>query len=340
MLKKMTLSMLIISLMLGSVFAVYAIWDKSRDGDLDGYIRGLSFVNENKGWAAGDAGTILSTNDGGVKWVKTQVDVIKEYDSYTDLYDVCFADEKNGWASGELYKGSGIILYTKDGGKTWDRQSSGTSVALYGIFFIDANNGWAVGANGTVLATQSSGSKWTIIKGGSAAAAIGEGAAGLWDVQFVTPQKGWVVGENGTIRISTDGGKTWVDQKSGTDSNLSALKFVNENVGWAVGEGGIIVATTDGGNTWTTQKSGLTDQKSGFAEEWFYGVDFISDQEGFVVGDYGTILHTKDGGKTWVIERSGKQKGVEKTTFYDVVFPKSNVAFAAAQWGLILKYTP
>ena len=339
MLKKLALFMLVITLMLGSVFAAFAKWDKSRDGDLDGYIRGVSFIDENKGWAVGDGGIVIYTNDGGAKWEKMVVDEIKAdlptdlADLHTDLYDVVFVDEKNGWACGDLLRGAGVIISTKDGGKTWGRQSSGTSVALYGIFFLNAQNGWAVGGNGTILVTNNGGSKWTILKGGSASAAIGEGDPGLWDVQFVTPQKGWITGENGSIKMTTDGGKTWVDQKSGTDSNMSALKFVNENVGWAVGEGAVITATTDGGKTWVVQKSGLT-------EEWFYGVDFVSDQDGYVVGDYGTIMHTIDGGNTWKVSRTGRMKGVEKTTFYDVAFPKPGAIFAVAQWGLVLKYAP
>ncbi|MEK7399562.1 MAG: YCF48-related protein [Candidatus Poribacteria bacterium] len=333
MLKNLTLSILIVALIFSLGVSAYAKWGESRKGDLEGYIRGVSFIDENKGWAVGDGGTVLSTSNGGVKWDSKIVEEIKDTDLYTDLYDVHFIDEKNGWACGDMLKGAGVIIHTKDGGKTWDRQSSGLAVAFYGIFFLDAKNGWAAGANGTLLVTQSSGSKWTPLVQGKANAAIGEGSPGFWDVQFLTLQKGWTVGENGTIKMTVDGGKTWVAQNSGTDSNLSAVKFVNENAGWVVGEGGAIVATTDGGKTWTAQKSGLS-------EEWFYGVDFISDQEGFVVGDYAAILHTTDGGKTWKIERTGKTKGVGKVTFYDVSFPKPNVAFSVAQWGEILKYTP
>ncbi len=332
--KNLTLSIVIISLILNVSISVFAKWDKSRDGDLDIYIRSVFFVNENKGWAVGDSGTVLSTSNGGAKWDVLQVSEIKvSSDVYADLYDVHFIDEKNGWACGDIFKGTGVIISTKDGGKRWDRQVSGVPTALYGIFFIDAKNGWAVGGNGTILATQDGGVKWTPLAQGRANANIGEGDPGFWDIQFVTPLKGWVVGENGTIKMTTDGGKTWVAQKCETDSNLSAVKFVNENVGWAVGEGGVIVATIDGGKTWSIQNSGLS-------EEWFYGVDFVSEQEGFVVGDYSTILHTTDGGKTWKVERSGKTKGIEKVTIYDISAPKPNVAYAVAQWGLVLKYNP
>ncbi|MDZ7624086.1 MAG: hypothetical protein U5J96_06515 [Ignavibacteriaceae bacterium] len=44
------------------------------------------------------------------------------------------------------------MLYTTNGGLTWDYQASGTTNHLYGVCFIDVNNGTAVGAGGTILA--------------------------------------------------------------------------------------------------------------------------------------------------------------------------------------------
>ncbi|MGQ9607672.1 MAG: WD40/YVTN/BNR-like repeat-containing protein [bacterium] len=332
MLKKWTLSILIISLTLSLNYMAFAKWNLSREGDLDGYIRGVHFVNENIGWAVGDGGIVLFTNNGGAKWEQKVLEEVKSGDLYTDLWDVWFVDEKNGWICGDLYKGTGVILYTKDGGKRWDRQNSGVPSQLFGIFFLDKNNGWAVGSNGTILATQNAGLKWTTLTVGRAGTEIGAGEPGIWDIQFVTLQKGWAVGENGTIRMTTDGGKTWVNQNSGTDSNISAVCFVNENVGWAVGEAGLILNTTDGGNTWKTQNSGL--------EDWLYSVSFVSEKEGIVVGEYGTVLRTSDGGNTWNLELSGKQKGGSKSAFRGASFPKPQTAYVAGDWGIIMKYTP
>ena len=162
---------------------------------------------------------------------------------------------------------------------------------------------------------------------------MGEGDPGLWDVQFITEKLGWVVGENGTIKMTSNGGRTWEIQGAGiTDSNLSTLDFVNETTGWVVAEGGDILHTSNGGKTWIAQKSGLT--------EWLHGVDFVSDKEGIVTGEYGTVLRTTDGGETWNIEASGKNAGDSKYTFYDVTFLKPEIAYVAAEWGMILKYTP
>ena len=54
----------------------------------------------------------------------------------------------------------GLILITKDGGKTWDKRPSGTTRALTAISFADNEHGFAVGSGGTILATRDGGSSW------------------------------------------------------------------------------------------------------------------------------------------------------------------------------------
>ncbi len=341
MLKKLALSMLVITLMLGLGLSVYAKWDKANEGSPEDLIRNMYFTNENEGWAIGAGGTLFTTTNGGAKWDKVFLDEVKDVDVYTDLWHVTFTDDKNGWICGDLLRGSAIVLHTADGGKTWARQNTGASVGLYSIFFIDDKNGCAVGGNETLLMTNNGGSKWTIIKGGSAAPNIESSNPALMDVQFVTPQKGWIVGATGLITATTDGGKTWVPQKSNTENNLFAVNFVNENVGWAVGESGIIVKTTDGGKTWTQihAVSPSGGSKKDRSESWLYDVNFISELDGFIVGEFSTIFHTIDGGKTWTMSSIINQKGLDNIELRAVSFPKPNVAFAGGAFGMILKYT-
>jgi photosystem II stability/assembly factor-like uncharacterized protein len=74
---------------------------------------GVSFIDEFKGWAVGDYGTIIKTEDGGENWTKVAVDT---EEGLKDLYFL--PDGKTGWATGEM----GTILHTTDGGDTWEPQ--------------------------------------------------------------------------------------------------------------------------------------------------------------------------------------------------------------------------
>ena len=332
MLKKSALYIpIVICLVLFFSYAALGKWEKSRDDDLFGYLRGIYFINEKVGCAVGDRGSetygaVVITKDGGLSWENV------ESRATNDLWDVYFVGEKRGWICG----GGGVILFSKDGGESWVKQMSVSTVMLQAIFFLDERCGWAVGLNGTIIATEDGGRNWSPLSGGRGAAVVGEGAAGLTDVQFITQKKGWVVGDNGTIKMTEDSGTTWVVQNdptiSGIDSNLACLKFVNETTGWAVGEAGTILSTKDGGSTWTAQNSTVT--------EWIHGVDFVSESEGFATAEYGTVLHTTDGGETWKVELSGGQPDAKKYKYYDISFPSPKTAFLAAEWGWIMKYTP
>ena len=58
-----------------------------------------------------------------------------------------FVDSQNGWISGQF----GEILRTKDGGKTWKFQRSGTQENLNKIYFANTMHGLIVGDNGVIL---------------------------------------------------------------------------------------------------------------------------------------------------------------------------------------------
>ena len=55
----------------------------------------------------------------------------------------------------------GTILTTQDGGKTWNKQESGTDENLYHVALdADGKRGIAVGSDGTILISQNGGTTW------------------------------------------------------------------------------------------------------------------------------------------------------------------------------------
>ncbi|NBQ68390.1 MAG: hypothetical protein EBU46_05970 [Nitrosomonadaceae bacterium] len=56
---------------------------------------------------------------------------------------------------------NGLILYSSDGGNSWQQQNSPANVSLTSVtFHSDGQRGWAVGDEGTILATADGGNTW------------------------------------------------------------------------------------------------------------------------------------------------------------------------------------
>jgi len=105
----------------------------------------VRFISERRGWAAGHDGVILTTDDGGERWVKQldgrmaarqlvahfdklvasgqpnaermRKEVVRNYENGPEMpvLDLWFESEQVGWAAGPF----GTLLGTRDGGKTW-----------------------------------------------------------------------------------------------------------------------------------------------------------------------------------------------------------------------------
>ncbi len=101
----------------------------------------MCFLDSQRGWAVGEAGTVLSTSDGGATWVPVGVP------TSSDLTDVTFVGAEIGFIVGE----AGTVLRTTDGGVTWISQTVPGSPWLRSAAFADETNGWAVGLGGDIL---------------------------------------------------------------------------------------------------------------------------------------------------------------------------------------------
>src|SRR6266403_265802 len=100
----------------------------------------LRFNGKKRGWAVGERGTILRTEDGGRTWTKIFSP------ARSTLLGVQFVSDDDGWIVGR----GGAILRSSDGGRTWIEQESNTKQNLFALF-MTKKNGWAVGASGLIL---------------------------------------------------------------------------------------------------------------------------------------------------------------------------------------------
>ncbi len=209
---------------------------------------------------------------------------------YDDLFSASFPNEKEGWVSGRW----GCILHTSDGGKTWERQKTGTDLTLSSVFFVDTLRGWAVGEEGIIINTRDGGKTWQKQKSPNP----------FWHMRvfFVTPDIGYIVSEWTHIFYTSDGGKNWNVKFKDQDYILKSLSFCDRNNGWAVGEYGLIYHTRDGGAKWVQEAGGFgISEKTGDVEAGNYLFDVIAvdPQTAWAVGIDGYVTKTVDGGKTW-----------------------------------------
>ncbi len=218
----------------------------------------------------------------------------KQLTPHDDLFAIDGREDGHKVAVGKF----GLILITRDDGKTWKKQSSGTARTLSSISFPDRDHAYVVGSGGVILTTGDGGSSWKPQNSGTKDQLLG--------VYGFNAKQAYAVGAFGTLLATSDGGVTWRRQElaweklipnilkdSGLlEPNLNAIQFVNENLGWIVGEFGLVLQTRDGGQTWSAQNYGENLPQ-------LFGLFFRDEQTGWAVGQLGTLLTTADGGKHW-----------------------------------------
>lgn len=229
--------------------------------------------------------------------------------SYT-LLGVKFVTPDKGWVIGQV----GTILYTEDGGDTWELQESGTALRLTNLFFINDKTGWVIGSEGTILYTENAGKKW--VSQDSAA-----NNYELHKVFFINSKEGWIIGcdtdKNVSIILHTkDSGKTWKRQ-SHSFRQINGIFFMDSNTGWILADNEIF-KTMDGGKTWESARLSVEDPVTQSKSSplslqsciSMAGGDifFANNNKGWVLISTtlgSQIFHTEDGGKTWKFQFSG-----------------------------------
>ncbi len=250
----------------------------------------IAFHNQQEAVIVGARGRVLVTH-------KRHKSLWSVRDSGTKELLTClsFADDKHGWAAGH----GGIILYTADGGQTWEvqRESLPENQPLFDIQCLSPKVAYACGAFDTFLKTTDGGNTWTSIS--TAVDNIYNGLA------FLDEDNGFLAGEFGTVLRTTDGGRSWRQlDLGGYEGSLFGITLLSEREILAYGIAGKIMRSEDGGHTWE-------DVSPGIRQSLFRAA--VNRDEVLIVGAAGTILYSSDGGKRFE-ERNDK----DLTTFAGV----------------------
>lgn len=292
-------------------------------------------LNENRAWAVGENGLVMTTDDSGVRWRR-----ITNVSTPEHLYAVHFVNDQVGFAVGGE---DGTVASTTNGGANWRVQtfpSRGSAVRFRDVFFADDQFGWIVGWPGRILRTVDGGRNW------QQTTPSGDGFLGVY---FVNRDRGWAVGEAGdgygAILRTTNGGNTWFRQQlpnpaeyqrlngisvdpedNSEDFTLTSVFFINEQVGWTVGRQGAMYKTTNGGVSWF-------DQRSASIRRDLSDVYFVDANIGWIVGSNGFMAKTIDGGQTW----ASLPDAPNRRELSSITFPTTKTGFAVGRNGTILK---
>jgi photosystem II stability/assembly factor-like uncharacterized protein len=278
------------------------------------------FLDSKRGWAGGDDGFLIHTEDGGVSWTNLRVGTSEA------INDIYFRDKERGF----LIAGNAIFM-TEDNGIRWTEarrfastEFDGATVELYCIRFSSKKKGWVVGSvskrdrviDSILIYTDNAGETWQRQPAPSSSELI--------HVDFDNDKRGWIVGNGGTILYTNDGGDSWMRQNSGTNVTLYHVDFRNDKEGLAVGAKGTLLRTIDGGATWAAVGTNVP--------ATLLSVEFVNEDEAWAVGRGGTILRTSDGGSSWI-----KQDSKLTQNLYAIQFQKK-IGWAVGSGGTILRY--
>lgn len=170
--------------------------------------------------AVGERGAILLSDDHGVHWHQARVP------TSSTLTAVRFADERVGWAVGH----SGLVLRTRDGGDSWERQIDGAGINLL-LAPTDPKRSPELDKRVQQL--------------------VQDGAdKPLLDVLVRSPQEVIVIGAYGLALKSSNGGLTWRSLMAGFSNpkglHLNAIASRGEEI-IVVGEQGLVLKSADAG---------------------------------------------------------------------------------------------
>ena len=204
----------------------------------------VTFTNERKGWAAGQWGVILSTEDGGEHWQVQRADTSVDQ----PLFSIYFKDDQHGWAVG-LWS---LMLATTDGGKTWNTtklpappDGGKADRNLFRIFANARGTLFVAAEQGTVLRSDDLGATWTYLTTGYKGT--------FWSGIALADGTVVVGGLRGTVYHSADDGRSWQPSRSSTNSSVTDFVLIRKKI-VATGLDGTVLESTDGGKTFTASQ--------------------------------------------------------------------------------------
>ncbi len=219
--------------------------------------------------------------------------IVKSFRHDAALADVCFVDRATGWAVGDR----GVIWHSRDGGATWQQQTSGVECGLNSVFFLDSRRGWAVGGECRSYANSSRGVVLRTIDGGENWTAVPRPMLPLLaQVKFFDANRGVAIGQATSfypagLFVTQDGGETWQALPADRAGGWSAGDFLDIETGAVAGPAGRFATLA--------RRRVVHSPQATASLRSFHALRLVAPTGGWLVGDGGLVMTTGDLGHTW-----------------------------------------
>lgn len=225
-----------------------------------------------------------------------------------NLSCVYFVDAKHGWIVGS----DGLCLATRDGGASWEVQTTGSRANLRCVRFRDAHEGWSCG-DGDPKAPNPT-------KLGQPAHVVGVPVlpGGLRISGMITSKTA------GTLLHTTDGGKTWKTFWIPTNFQIPWIEASTApvlqvcNSGTELHPDGDIVRSRDEGKTWSIKRAchPLLAVQAVTGKRWVAvgspGLGHAPGTENIGFPQGPRVLYSDDSGETWKVSKGSNAKDLSE----------------------------
>ncbi|HEX6714855.1 MAG TPA: YCF48-related protein [Thermoleophilaceae bacterium] len=240
----------------------------------------------NVGFASGDFGTLMRSDDGGRNWAGLKTGLTEPL---THLHML--------GSKTVVVAGTCAVRRSDDSGATfrrlpWTASDESCSGGVAAIDFPTSSVGYLILRNGNVVRSGDSGRTWSRRTAIPDTSVSGVPGISPVDVDFVTDSTGFVVTSGGEAFQTTDGGNTW-RTVLGLPFSLRSVDFPSPGLGYVAGEAPAVFKTSDGGASW--QESDLPADIAALSQIRCATPDICEGVSTF--GD--RLVRTTDGGGTW-----------------------------------------
>ena len=255
----------------------------------------IALLDNGDAWAVGYDGKhiqrVYYSTDRGRTW-----DAVDTPSNGFTLKALSFSDSQHGWAVG----GNGLIIRTRDGGKSWELIKSPTTFDLQAVFFVNSQLGFIAGRNAIlnrmtdelsgsfeVLYTKDGGETWV--------RCYSEGEpSNVFQITSLSESVIFVLLVGDRLIRTDDQAKTWHEVPLSA-KHIFSIAFTPDGIGWMVGNQGVFQRSDDGGKTWQQ----VTSLNQSFMNKSWWAVQFNNTGVGLAVGENGALALTRDSGNTW-----------------------------------------